>query len=46
MTFGFLAIGILAELAGLTVALAVNGLALATMGIVTLLLRPAMRGLD
>lgn len=46
MTLGVLIIGIVAQLAGLTVALAVNGLALAAMGIVTLLFRPAMRNLD
>jgi hypothetical protein len=46
MTLGVLIIGTVAQFAGLTVALAVNGLAVAAMGIVTLLFRPAMRNLD
>lgn len=46
MTIGVLATGIVAQLAGLTVALALNGLALIAMGLATLLFRPAMRKLD
>ncbi len=44
-TIGFLLIGTTSEIAGIAVAMSINGAALVGMGLITLLFRPAMRNL-
>lgn len=45
-TLGFLEIGLVASATSISLAIAVHGIALVTMGIITLTLRPNMRSLD
>jgi MFS family permease len=45
-TIGFLQIGFIAEIASLSIAVAVHGTALVAMGLITVLFRPEMRTLD